>query len=61
MADGPGEITFDDGEIFRGEFKNNRPVDGANCRFEFPDCEIYDGQFSSQKYNGIGQLTYCSG
>ena len=56
IKEGFGIIYYKNGDIYEGEFKNNK-LDGIGIYY-FKNGDRYEGEFKDGRYNGIGTLYF---
>tara|TARA_Y100000310_G_scaffold75263_1_gene71527 strand:- start:3275 stop:3694 length:420 start_codon:yes stop_codon:yes gene_type:complete len=52
-------LTYPDGTVYEGEFKNGKQH--GNGTMTFLDGDIYEGEFKDDKWYGKGKLIYSDG
>lgn len=56
---GSGKFTFNNGDIYEGDFKSGN-INGQG-KFTFADGDVYEGSFKINERSGFGTYTYTSG
>lgn len=57
--DGKGKMTFPDGRVYEGEWKN-REINGYGI-MRYPDGVIYEGEWLDEKFEGHGKIVTPQG
>ena len=56
---GHGKMTYDDGTVYEGDFKDGLANGRGKC--EFADGNVYEGEFENDLMHGRGKMTYADG
>ena len=56
-SNGPGELVYKSGAVFRGEWKNDEVLNGSGT-IEYDNGSVYIGEIKDGNYHGKGKLIY---
>jgi hypothetical protein len=57
---GQGTYRYSNGDLYEGQWRNNKPDGQGNYRFSRPR-QQYDGQFEQGRIHGIGTMKFADG
>jgi hypothetical protein len=56
MMDGYGKMSFSDGDVYEGDFKND--LKEGKGKMSYSNGSVYDGEFKNNMIDGYGKMSY---